>query len=87
MSKYNFTITLHPYGDKPGAGLVEIDPAELFGYFEHRDGSEGGGLWFELDFENQKDLILTDYDGCYCLPRQVISALRAHGITVGPEFE
>ena len=85
--QHDYTVTLHPYGQEPGRGIVQISPSTHYGYFEHKDGSEGGGLWFELDFDNQKDLILTDYDGVYCLPRQVISALRAHGVTVDPIFE
>jgi hypothetical protein len=84
MSKYNFTITLYPYGDKPGAGIVEIDSDSQYGYFEHRDGSEGGGLWFEGDKDT--GLELTDYDGVYVLPRPVVAALRAHGVTVPSEF-
>jgi hypothetical protein len=44
MTDYNFTIKLHPYGTAPDVGIVEIDPAALYGYFERKDGSEGGGL-------------------------------------------
>ena len=46
---YNFTVTLRPDGDAPDAGTVLIDPAAHYGYWEHRDGSEGGGLWFDHD--------------------------------------
>ncbi len=89
---YTFTITLRPYGDNPDAGVVGIDPAARYGYWEHRDGAEGGGLWFDtvpgLYREGQApDLELTDYDGDYTLPRKVIAALRAHGVIVSPDFE
>lgn len=61
---------------------VVINPAENFGYFEHEDyGDEwGGGLWFE-------GKSLTDYDGVYELPAEVIAGIRELGYTVGREFE
>ena len=74
---YNFTITLRPYGDAPDAGTVLIDPAARYGYWERRDGSEGGGLWFDHDAPG---LLLVDYDGAFDLPRAVWAALRAHGV-------
>lgn len=102
MNKYNFTITLRPWGDNPETGIVEIDPAALYGYWEHRDGSEGGGLWFEPEcgkptatatgviagsnLKNGK-LELIDFDGAAALPLKVVNALRAAGVTVEPEFE
>lgn len=82
---YNFTTTLAPYGDNPGAGRVGIDTLGDYGFWEHRDGSEGGGLWFS--HEPGQALELQDYDGAYELPRQVIAALRAAGFIVGPEFD
>lgn len=81
---YTFTITLRPYGDNPDTGVVGIDPAANYGYWEHRDGSEGGGLWFD---PAAISLELIDYDGAYALPSQVIDALRAHGVIVSPDFE
>jgi hypothetical protein len=83
---YTFNITLRPYGDSPDTGVVGIDPAARYGYWERRDGSEGGGLWFTRD-NNNLELELTDYDGDYTLPRKVIAALRAHGVLVSPDFE
>ena len=61
---------------------VEIfDEVPLRGYFEHNElgDSCGGGLWFE-------GLELIDYDGVYCLPKEVIQALRDMGFYVDPEF-
>jgi hypothetical protein len=83
MTAYNFTITLHPYG--PEAGVTGIDPTALYGYFERKDGSEGGGLWFERT--EAGGLELSDYDGTACLPAAVTKALRAHGVTVTADFE
>ena len=61
---------------------VVINPAENFGYFEHEDyGDEwGGGLWFE-------GKSLTDYDGVYELPAEIIAGIRELGFTVAKEFE
>lgn len=84
-NRYSFNITLAPYGDKPEAGRVAIDTAAGYGYWEHRDGSEGGGLWFS--HEAGQPMELQDYDGDYELPRQVIAALRAFGFTVGHEYD
>ena len=84
MTEYKFTIKLHPYGTSPDVGIVEIDPAALYGYFERKDGSEGGGLWFEDDGNR---LVLVDYDGVSCLSPKVIAALRAAGVTVDADFE
>lgn len=84
MSDYKFTVKLHPYGTAPGVGIIEIDPDALYGYFERRDGSEGGGLWFErLD---NGTLELVDYDGVSCLAPSVSKALRAAGYVVDADF-
>ena len=77
---YNFTVKLHPWGDNPERGCVGVDKAAQYGYWEHKDGSEGGGLWFEGDS-------LIDYDGDYMLPLPVINALRLAGFTVDKDFE
>lgn len=82
---YNFTITLRPFGDNPDAGVVGIDPAAAYGYWERRDGSEGGGLWFERT--EGGSLELSDYDGAATLPRAVVDALRTHGVTADATFE
>lgn len=61
---------------------VVIRPADNRGYFEHEDYGEewGGGLWFE-------GKSLTDYDGVYELPAEVIAGIRELGFTVTKEFE
>lgn len=85
MTERNYTMTLHPWGENPERGIVRIAPDELYGYWEHRDGTEGGGLWFELTTAGALDL--ADYDGHAVLPGKVIDALRAAGVTVGDEFD
>lgn len=62
---------------------VEIDPEKHHGWFEHEEhGDEyGGGLWFD------NDMNLTDYDGVFELPKEVIQAIRSLGFYVGEEFE
>lgn len=89
---YTYTMTLRPYGDSPDAGIVQIDTAARYGYWEHRYGSEGGGLWFEpaaaiLPRTEPGPLELVDYDGSYYLPAAVVRALRAAGIVIDPEFD
>jgi len=81
--QHDYTVTLHPYGQEPGRGIVQISPSTHYGYFELRDGSEGGGLWFE---PGPQGLELVDFDGQYSLPRKVSDALRAHGYTVDEIF-
>jgi hypothetical protein len=86
MTAYKFTTILHPWGNNPERGTVGIDPAALYGYWEHKDGSEGGGLWFERT--ETGDLELVDYDGDYVLPRLVIAALcAAEGVNIPADFE
>jgi hypothetical protein len=90
---YNFTMILHPWGTEHGQ--VGIDPAALYGYWERKDGSEGGGLWFETVCEAPTasaggfvagkpvqggPLELIDYDGAFELPRSVVAALRVAGV-------
>jgi hypothetical protein len=82
MTEYNCTITLYPYG--VDGGKTEIDPAALYGYFERKDGSEGGSLWFENDGHR---LVLVDYDGVTTLPKAIIECLRLNGATVDADFE
>jgi len=86
---YTYTMTLHPYGDTPDAGIVRIDTEARYGYWEHRHGSEGGGLWFEpapVRAADQLPLALVDYDGSYYLPPAVVRALLAAGVVIDPEF-
>lgn len=82
---YQFTTKLNPWGDNPECGTVGIDEDALYGYWEHKDGSEGGGLWFDRLSDGRLNLI--DYDGDYMLPKPVIDALRLAGFVVDSDFE
>jgi hypothetical protein len=59
---------------------IKVNPVTHYGYFENNKNANGGGLWFE-------GLELTDYDGVFELPAEVITQLRANGYTVNAEFE
>ena len=80
---YKYNITLHPWGTEYGA--VQIDTDARYGYWERRDGSEGGGLWFETTSERCLELL--DFDGAFMLPRSVVSALRAAGFVLDDTFD
>lgn len=82
---YNFTVKLHPWGEHPERGNVEIDEGAMYGGWEHKNGMEGGGLWFERLEDGRLSLI--DYDGDYCLPKAVIVALRLAGFDIEEIFE
>lgn len=82
---YQFTVNLKPWGDSPERGGVGVDVSALYGYWEHKDGSEGGGLWFDRLSDGRVNLI--DYDGDYMLPKPVIDALRLAGFIVDVDFE
>jgi hypothetical protein len=77
-TEYNYTVTLFPWTNSNA--VVEIDPAAQYGYFEHKDGSEGGGLWFD-------GMELTDFDGTYELPKAVAAALRGAGYILDSSFD
>jgi hypothetical protein len=85
MPFYQFTTTLYPYGKSATRGMVGIDKPLNYGYWEHIDGSEGGGLWFDRLTDGRLNLI--DYDGDYMLPKPVIDALRLAGFCVDVDFE
>jgi hypothetical protein len=102
MTDYKFDIILHPWGVNPDRGIVGIDTAALYGYWERKDGSEGGGLWFlplcdapiasAGGFVAGKSvqgspLELIDYDGAFELPRSVVVALRAAGYVLDETFD
>lgn len=65
---------------------IKIDPAALYGYFEHNEmGDEcGGGLWFDRLVGGV--LALTDYDGVAVLPDEVRHGLTQKDIVVSEEF-
>lgn len=82
---YLFTVKLRPWGENPERGGVGVDVSAMYGYWEHKDGSEGGGLWFDRLSDGRLNLI--DYDGDYMLPHPVIDALRLAGFCVDVDFE
>ena len=82
---YNFNITIHPWGNSPEFGTVVIDEAQMYGAWEYKDGTEGGGLWFERSDDGRLDL--TDYDGAFSLPVSVVKALREANVSVDEIFE
>ena len=82
---YNFNIKLMPWGDNPERGNVEVDEGAMYGAWEHKNGMEGGGLWFDRLSDGRLNLI--DYDGDYMLPKPVIDALRLAGFVVDVDFE
>jgi len=55
-----------------GKWSVDIDSERQYGFFEHDDYGEGGGLWFV-------DNMLVDYDGVYELPDNVIKGIEDLG--------
>jgi hypothetical protein len=77
---YNYTITLYPYGNNPDAGIVKIAPESNYGYWEFKDGSEGGSL----QFDNNE---LVDFDGHYLLPKSIVNALRDYGFILDDTFD
>ena len=85
-NKYDFDITLHPWGTNPERGVVGIDTSAQYGYWEHKDGSEGGGLWF-VECDDKGTLELSDYDGAFELPRSVVAALRGAGVVLDEVFD
>ena len=80
MKQHNYTSFIYAYGFDHDVGVVQISPSTQYGYWEHKDGSEGGGLWFD-----GKELI--DFDGAYALPNAIVKALREHGFTLDESFD
>ena len=70
MSTYKLTTTKNY--------TVGLNNNGLGGYFEHHTLGEdkAGGLWFN------KEGALYDYDGCYSLPKEVVTELEARGVNV-----
>lgn len=73
-TEYKFDLTGSRFG---------IDTTALYGYWDRKDGSEGGGLWLSRP---NVDLVLTDFDGATCLPLAIVGALRAAGVVVSDDF-
>jgi hypothetical protein len=86
MAEYNFDVKIvAPEGNEIG-----IDTLACYGYFTRRDGSEGGGLWFNIDTsapDGSNRLELYDYDGMTELPKAVVTALRSRGILLDETFD
>lgn len=83
MPAYNFDVRITT---NPATGATTaIDTECRYGYWERRDGSEGGGLWF-VGHESGK-LELIDYDGATELPQSVVKALRDHGFILDSTFD
>lgn len=80
----DYTYTQHATAEPSGA-TVHIDPDANYGCWEYRDGTEGGGLWFEPTPGGAAELI--DYDGAYELPKGVPAAIRELGYVVDADFE
>lgn len=84
MKKYNFSVKL-AYGTY---GTVQVDPESMYGYWEYRDGTEGGGLWFSpTPVQVPRGLELVDYDGAYELPRGVVALLKEAGFYLDDTFD
>ena len=81
MNPYNFNVTLV----SAKKHVVQIDTAAKYGYWEHPDGSEGGGLWFSPYLGGT--LELTDYDGTYELHASIVGALRDAGYHLDETFD
>jgi len=82
MADFNFTQ--HATAEPSGAN-VHIDPEANYGYWEYRDGTEGGGLWFAPTPGGRVELI--DYDGAFELPSGTVAAIRSMGYEVDGSFE
>lgn len=68
-----------------GHYTVGVDTARLHGYFEHDilGDNSGGELWFARSGDR---LELTDYDGVWALPREVVDGLKQHNFIVSEDF-
>ena len=82
VSEYHYTQSARQPGSK---WKVYIDPVSLYGFFEHDDEGEGGGLWFEKHQDDGK-LELVDYDGAFELPMSVIKSIKSLGHLVDEVF-
>ena len=81
-NQYNFDFRCYYKGFDGG---VFVDTAALYGYWEYKDGTEGGGLWFEKRPDGNLELL--DYDGWYILPAYVATLLRESGFIVDETFD
>lgn len=84
---YNFNVLINTTPDLEIASMVGVDTTAMYGYWERKDGSEGGGLWFGHSNEGTQGLELQDFDGAGNLPMRVVLSLRENGFIVGKDFE
>lgn len=79
--QHDYTITQRATRStgQPSGWAVYISPSTSYGYFEHDDAGEGGGLWFKGADGKQ----LVDYDGVFELPRLVAVAIVQAGYRLG----
>ncbi len=82
--KHNYTVEV-----REGKWVTYVAPATNYGYYEHDEMGDGGGLWFETtkSARGLKVIELMDFDGRACLPPGVAKALRSAGFVVGPDFD
>lgn len=73
---------------------IKVSTSRCRGFFEHDDEGmdAGGGLWFEVsdqsgEGDTGRKLALTDYDGVFELPKDVIAALEQFKIIVSEDFK
>jgi hypothetical protein len=64
-------MTTHDFTQEAQAGnwKVFVSPSTNYGYFENQVTETSGGIWF-------KGRMVTEYDGVFELPANVVKALR-----------
>lgn len=67
-----------------GKWVAHVSPSTLYGYFEHDEWGEGGGLWFGPREDRRPGIELIDFDGRSCLPIDVAVALTQLDYFVSP---
>lgn len=60
-----------------GNARQEFDYLVVKGWWERKNGAEGGELHIKIDKDG---LELYDYDGCYELPEYIVQELQALGV-------
>lgn len=83
-TQYTFDVTLRPWGTVEHSGIVEIDTHALYGAWEYKNGTEGGGLWFDRLANGSLELV--DFDGAGVLPRAIVDAMRSAGFILDETF-
>lgn len=70
MTKHIYTLEF-----QSGHWKVFISPTTSYGYYEHEELGEGGGLWFEGSE-------LVDFDGRYFVPKNVALCIEKMGYSI-----